>query len=960
MKTDSPGGARVKPRVLLVEFINADQFPGSIRPKFPAIKGYLAAQGVPVAWMRFAIAADNQFRHGRDEVTLEAAELALLERRIRRLRANTVLSSHPLFLRQRRRLERLFKVRIAVLSAHSQSLGGLLRFAGHPTGLILDPLGEYHADYRWEPGNAAAERPDRNNVYLDTLSGCGYFKPASSNPCYAGVKFPRESKTFGCSFCGYDERPRPVKPAIVRSYVSRQLQEIRRTLGPDRLPGAVMVENVAQPGLLEFILRELRRLGMSKTVLLAAARIDHLVGLRTTLKRTLDSLRKRSESLHIYTTGIENFSDPELLRFNKGFDSLTAVRAVNLLKEFEVRYARNFHYSGYMPLGFILFSPWTRLEDLRRNLRLIQHQELEYETGNLFMSRLRLHPTQALTALADKDGLLTDTVDDSLRLNRRKLFGYERPWRFADPRLEPVNRVAMRIERNDSFADDTLYSFIREGLKDADRRELIAVMLCLVEAAHRHSKIRPPKMLFEEALALWKGGFGARVDRGSEGGRRLGLELLSAADLVERLLPVIIRGGKPALSISGLSAAGVSEIDLPALAARGVFAVATGSGEDRTLYMGRRRATVERLARVDSEARRGSRRAAAQAGRMLGYPDCCVRAWVRRQPAGVLDGWDMTAWRQRAGAAPVGAEPLLSPDLRFLPCKPGCRRAQESYSRWLSMAGVAKAFPGRTFLFGLEDDRELASISVLDGDPRELRYDPARIEGVPGRLSKALEQGDRVLLLPGQVEVRRGERLVACWVAEVAVWDARRGLDAEMWSELAKAADRRKDPEWRRRSVEAARAGRELALDRATSLGRTSLLKSLEQASSRTRRTPAAAGALAAAGAELRFLLESSVRSSPEHFGDVRVVGAGAAEDGSSIDLKLSIASGEYHLRLVDRDASSFWLLKTEDFAVICDPQTPIPLDVAEGRLARLLRLYATALRRCAPQLMPRAKAPVP
>lgn len=933
----------MKDRVLLVQIISADQFPGQTSSKFPAFKGYLEAKGVPVAWLRFGVPSDNQFRHGRDEITLEASELALLERRIKELRPNAVLTSHPLFSKQRRRLERLCGSRLEVWRDDSPLGVELLRRAGHPTGLIRDSTFEYHGNYRWEAGNPAAERPDRNNVYLDTLSDCGYFKPAAANPLYAEVEFPPGADTYGCSFCGWFKSPRPAGTRAVRSFVSRQLSEIKRTLGPDRLPGAVMVENIVQPGLLEFVLRELRRLGMSKTVLLAAARVDHLVGLRRSLEATLAGLRRRGESLHIHTTGIENFSDPELMRFNKGFDSLTALRGVNLLKELEVLYPRHFHFSGYMPLGFILFSPWTRLEDLRRNLRLIQHLELEREAGNLFMSRLRLHPNRAITALAAKDGLLADTVESSLRLNRRKFFGFERPWRFADPRLESVNRVATRLEHNGSFDDDPLYERIRSGLLDADRRQLVAVMLCLVEAASRHGEPRSPEDLLEEALALWK----EPPPRGRRGPaeRRLGLELLPAAELVLRLLLVLDRG-KPALSIEGLDAAALAAIDLPALAARGVFAVAAGSGEERTLYLSRRRSTVNRLSREHAKARGGSSSAAARAGRLLGYPACCVRAWARRgAPTDGLDAWSLNAWRQRAGARRARAQPLLSADLRFLPCAPGCRRAGAAYSRWLSGAGVTDAPWDRAFLFGLEDDRELASVAVLNDNPRELRYDPARVDGVPGRLRSALERGDRVLLLPGQVEVRRGGLPVACWVAEVAVWDARAGLDAEFWGELAKAAARRKDPQWRRRSAEAARIGQGLALDRPAALGRTSATE------------PPGPEPLDQASGKLRFLLESAVRAFPERFKDIKVAGVRAAA-GPAIDVELRIGSLECRLRLIGRGASPRWLLQTEHFAVICDPRTPVSSDMAVGRLAPLLRLYGEALRRHAPRLMPGILAP--
>ncbi len=723
-----------KDRVLLVEFIAADQFPGQIFSIFPAVKGALAAQGVPAAWLRFAVPADNQFRHGRDEVTLEPEELAALEAKVDAFAANAVFTSHLLFRGQREALLSRAGLRLDVWSLSSPPVLAVLAAAGVAVEAPRDPFDGARGDYLWEAGNAAAGRADRNNVYLDTGAGCGYHKPVASNPCYAGVELPPGAKIFGCSFCGFDRTPRPAGPSRAKALVRRQLEDIRRTLGPGRLPGAVVVENVARPGLLAFTLRELRRLKMIRTVLLAAARVDHLVGLRPALERLLSGLRGR-EALHVHTTGVENFSDPELRRFNKGFDSLAAVRGVNLLKELEVRYPRNFHYSGYMPLGFILFSPWTRLENLRRNLRLIQHLELEYEAGNLFMSRLRLHPAQAATALAERDGLLAPTAEKSLRLNRRKLFGYERPWRFADPRVEPVNRLAVRLEANGSFSGDPLYEKIRERLRDADRRGLVSALLALVDAAGRHPGPQSPESLLEEAL----GGAASRP--------------AAPPAPVLRALP------------------------LP------------------------------------------------------GVPACCARAWARRRrPRTPPDGWDRLVWRLKIpGPVPPELALVLAPELSFLPCSADCRLARKTRSRWLKARGIDLE-PGRAFLFSLTDERQVASFIPLGQDPREIRYDPAAVGGAPGTLREALRRGDRALLLPGQVEIRRGTRLLACWVAEAAVWDPRGGLDAPMWEELALAAFRRRDRAWLNRAARAAAAGRGLALDRPTAEGRAPL---------RARRPPA-------------------------------------------------------------------------------------------------------------------------
>lgn len=823
-------------RILLVEFINADQFPGQVHGMYPFFKSYLSHHGVPNARLRFAIAADNQFRHGRDAVTLDAGELARLEEGIRRLRANAVFTTHPLYCGQGRSIrERFPGLRLETWGSEAPLTQEILRLleGGGAAQRRFDPLRVLEPprialDYGWEEGNPASARADRNLVYLETGGGCRYSRSVRGNPCYVGVDLPQSTLDAGCAFCEHGAPPRPFPEARVRAWVSRQLRGIRRSLGPGRLPSAVILESMAHVRLLDHILRTMRRLGMAETALLIATRADHLLKARPLLMRTLRRLRGRGEAVHIHTLGLENFSDQELLRFNKGFGSLTAIRAVNALRELEVRFPRNFHYSGYMPLGMILFTPWTRLADLYCNLRLIQHLGLEYELGNLFMSRLRLHEHLPITALAVRDGLTADSTDAALRLNRRKLFGRERSWRFQDPRMEPVGRLAMRLSPSGSFAGDALYERIRAALPEADRRELTAVLLCIVEAAGDGEAALGAEDLFARALALWRRKRElSRPPQDATARFRLGQETLSAREYLERVLPLVAGGDKPVLSLEGLNERDRASLSLKPLLDQGFSVAFRGTGPARTLHVSRRWAPLERLLALEAPLAawgRGSRAAHAEAGRLFGYPDCCVRAWLRGGGWRTgIDGWALLGWRLKAaGPVPRELNPLLMPDLAFLPCSARCDQARRRYRRWYAAAGVAPAQEPRerVFLFCLDSRTDLASFLPTNSDPREIRYDSGSVQGVPGRLRAALLQGDRIVLLPAQVEVWSADRPVARWVAEAALWDPRFRVDPEAWTELVKAAFRRKDPLWRRSARRAALASRAMALDRPASEGR--------------------------------------------------------------------------------------------------------------------------------------------
>ena len=808
---------RSRLRVLLVEFINADQFPGQIQGTYPFVKGYLNFHRVPNAWLRFAIPADNQFRHGRDEITLEEPELARLAGRVKALDASIVFTSHPLFPEQCRRLQARFAgLRLAAWDPHAPLVLELLKLLEPgPTPARFEPVRlldqpRITRDYRWEPGNEAAGRPDRNNVYLVMGAGCHYRKPVSANPCYRGVDLSPGVIAIGCAFCGHATPAEPTPVQTVRGWLTRQLRDVKRTLGPDRLPGAVIVENIVHMSLLEHILATLRHLGMERTALLVAARVDHLVAARPLLEAKLAKLQNRKEAIHLYTIGLENFSDPELDRFNKGFDSLTVVKAVNMLKELEVLYGRNFHYSGYMPLGLILFTPWTRLADLQRNIRLMQHFDLEYETGNTFMSRLRLHEHLPITALAAKDGLIVHDVEDALRLNRRKLFGYERAWRFADPRVEPVNRLAVRLESKGSFEGEPLFELMQSRLPRMNRKQRIAFLLCIVDAAAQSGAPLSAQRLLDRAVQLWK----RRSEPVSRvpARWRLGTELLDLAATLERALPLVRSGDKPVLSLEGLDEKDLAGLDLPALRRRGLAVAVRETAGARALHVARRAPDLARLLRLE--------RGAAAQGRLYGYPACCVRAWQRRAAGRVFDEWAALDWRLRT-PGPVAAELglLRAPDFSFVPCSADCAAARRTHGRWLAALKVP-APRDEVCVFSLEDRSQFASCLPTGADPRSIRYAPGSVQGAPGWLGDRLRQGDRIAVGPGETEVWKGRRLIGRWVAEVAVWDPRGAVDGEFWTELAKAAWRRQDPRWRERAERAAHDSKLMALDRGTAAGR--------------------------------------------------------------------------------------------------------------------------------------------
>ncbi len=527
--------------ILLLEFINTEQFPGQICWTLPVLKGYADWLGIPCRWLRFGMPAAHFFRHGEDAIVIGEEELGALERVLDDLlpaRPDLVVKTHELGVGIIGLLERRLPGAVTV---HIDKLD----WPNLPLPLEMDRPG-FRPDYRFEPGNEEALRPEFHNVYVFGSVGCGYRRSLRHNPYYEDLELP-SGKWVGCAFCGArafqpltdGERPRcetdgAAGPAaeearralaagtlrIPIELVRRQVDSIARTLSPDRLPNALLLPDIERKEILAAVVDAVQGTGVMRDVpLLVALRADRLVDLADWLWETFASAKRAPVALQLFSCGIESFVAEELDRMHKGTTPQNNLRAVNLLKELEAASRGRFFYSGYMGLSVLLFTPWTTLDDLHLNIGLILHLRIEAEIGNLFMSRLRLHPDLAITYLAARDGLVVsegDAEDEALRLNRRKLFAEELAWRHRDERMAAVTRIAVRLERDECLREDELYREIQRRfvtpleIAGADlsrrgrRRILVEALRVVIESALSAPEPLGVDDLLREATQAWR------------------------------------------------------------------------------------------------------------------------------------------------------------------------------------------------------------------------------------------------------------------------------------------------------------------------------------------------------------------------------------------------------------------------------------------------------------------------
>ena len=256
-------------------------------------------------------------------------------------------------------------------------------------------------------------------------SGCPYQADARESPLYAGVQLPA-GMGRGCAFCTTGNRyeGKPTKETLdsVLEQIRVLVPHIEHLVLKDQNPF----------GYLEQLMSACAAEGIPPFSLLLETRADWFLRARERLERALEIAQRAGYRIAPYLVGIENFSQPELDRMNKGTTVDDNFAFLELLWELAERHpALDLSLSAF---GFVLWTPWTTPEDLRRNLEGIVRSRLGELRGHLLRSRARLYPDTALYYLAQRDGLLCESWEQASD-DPSARYGYfpGTPWRFQHP-----------------------------------------------------------------------------------------------------------------------------------------------------------------------------------------------------------------------------------------------------------------------------------------------------------------------------------------------------------------------------------------------------------------------------------------------------------------------------------------------------------------------------------------------
>lgn len=822
---------------LLVEFASIDRFHRGI--SFPYINGWIRQVGGGSLWLRFGVRAAVRADNDETGIGLSDADRAAIDAVVRRPAGppSHIVCSHepsPSLVRFLRGITPA----IAWIADGGAAAGGkgiegavpvsadfgsLAAFLGLSPS-VLEGLGRstmFEAavpDFGWEAGNAAAsEAPSL--PFLVAGRECSWGRRLSHNPWYDGVDLAGCARADGCTFCARPPADAPwtsSPPAVM----ARQIERLAAT--HPRPTGRLVVRTLGEPFLLhvEQFAGVVRAQPLPPCDFLLDGRADNLLARRAHLERALESLRGTGHRLHVCLVGIENFVQDELDRMNKGTTGLQNLELARMLLDLEISCPETFAFREHGGLSLLLFTPWTRLQDVATNLALLRQSRLDHMAGKALTSRLRLYPGLPICRLALRDGLVTDRYEDPrLDTARANMYADEVPWRFREPVLDAVSRILLRLD-DDRLTGDPSDALSRAvaSFRQALGRQDLELAECVVDAAVANPGLTDPFRLLDAAQ---KAAVSPRMDTPGSDLHRHSLQMLAFDAGLKPVLRLEPPKGGEWLDQEGIVLPEGAEsqdphysgwIDRPSglysassTADGGRFALAlrvraheVGDGTPaREVLVSRSMDQVLEAVRLTNAERSQSPSEVLAAtrgvGRLLGYPDCCATSF-HAMPARMRDNYTWAHVRSRV-AAPGPVPAILCPAQflnEYVPCSLTCAGSRERAATMaMRLRAVSSPESFARFERGCRNpwllfvDREDTVLELdTDEDPRgRLRFRAGVLRGDLPLLRRTAEADELVVEDTGMWALRNG-RLVAALGGRAFLWWHEAPVQRDLWDAI--------------------------------------------------------------------------------------------------------------------------------------------------------------------------------
>lgn len=505
-------------RLLLVEFINSDRFCQYRSEMFPFVRGWCADRGIPLEWVCYGF-VPRELPTSPLLLVLPEAEAASL--------CDTIRAFRPTHVLMNERLDEPLaaQVRAAAGAAKVEDAGAVSnlwpeiwylrdlerwldipeaeRQDSGPAPLCLADVAVPDHACRLEDALAAGIKP-----FVHVLAGapCLYHTPIQCVDEYKDLDLSDAVRSFGCTFCtgGADARYFYTETPLIELAI-RQIRRAWETLPAERRGGEFLLLGTMLFLRMKPFFAAVEQAGFPPSHFYFWCRIDELARRAAVLDEVLPQISAAhggpGHVINIWNIGVENFSPAENRRFNKGIDLDEVERAFQHIVRWEREYPDAFRFHAHGGFGYILFTPWTTIADLRVNLEKAERYGVH--KGSLFFySRLQLFKGLPIAMLAERDGLLAAAFDApefahiGAYVAKLSEDQQELPWRFADPRIAAVFGVFIRLDvpwKRGLFDADEPFRRVQSLLRHRlppDLRPIYRFLEVVLAEAEAHPEVR--------------------------------------------------------------------------------------------------------------------------------------------------------------------------------------------------------------------------------------------------------------------------------------------------------------------------------------------------------------------------------------------------------------------------------------------------------------------------------------
>lgn len=331
---------------------------------------------------------------------------------------------------------RLIDAGIGVIETNTQTFDGALFCRGRE--LLMQHVGECVTDgVLDEYANLVeivgpADPKPVSSIDLRIEHTCGYKQTLADNAFYRDVlEVPEVASHRGCAYCLSARRESPATATDLAKQILERIRSDRRMFPEVDTIWMAFAETYYDALAIAFRTTQGDPAWKGLTLSMQC-RPDVIAKRAPEIEALAADAEKCGTRVRVGVAGFENFSPREILVLNRGAAPEYLDAAAAILNRWSAHQPPGLVVKGFTP-SFILFTPWTCVEDLEINLAFIT----KHGFWQANIERLRIGPgTPAFAkALHDRLIILDAPVRPAAHPN-----GYvsEREYRFVDGRVEAI------------------------------------------------------------------------------------------------------------------------------------------------------------------------------------------------------------------------------------------------------------------------------------------------------------------------------------------------------------------------------------------------------------------------------------------------------------------------------------------------------------------------------------------